>query len=80
MKNSPNYNSELSALLLYRTGYIGKGVICIGPDQAYCPHYQNQNYGQHYRIFGDILTFLFRPNPADKLGHALPPICNLNSL
>src|SRR5580658_4817705 len=56
--------------LLYRTGYIRKCVICVRPNQSYRTHHQNQDHSQHHRIFGYILPLLFRPNPADKFGHA----------
>src|SRR5580698_1234903 len=63
--------------LLHRTGYIGKSVVRVRSDQSYRAHNQNQDHGQHYRVLSNILPRVFRPNPADEFGHALPPAPNL---
>jgi len=66
--------------LLYRTGYCGEGIVGVRSDQADRSYYQDQDDSQHYRVFGDILSFIFPPKPVNELMHVIPPILTLNPL
>ena len=52
-----------------RTGCIRKYVVRVATDQAYRTNHQHQNNGQHYRILGDVLALLVRPQLAKKPIH-----------
>lgn len=61
-------------LLTDSAGRGRKGIVRVTADQADCPDNQNQNYRQHDRVFGDILSFFVGPEFPAELKHAPLPI------
>ena len=53
--------------LLNGTSDTGKHVVSVGSDKTNCADNDDQNYGQHYSVFGNILAFLFAPESAHEL-------------
>lgn len=60
--------------LLDGAGDVGEHSVRIAADQPHCSHDNDQNDGHHDRVFGYILTGLFRPQVAKILSHS-PPVC-----
>jgi hypothetical protein len=62
-------NLSLTLALLNGAGDTGKGIIRIGTDQPYGSYNKDQYHRQHYRVLGNILTAILRPDPANELSH-----------
>jgi hypothetical protein len=69
----PSLSLDLTILgrftLLNRAGCGGKGVVGIASDQPDCPHHQDENNGQHYCIFSDVLAVVAPTELAKKMSH-----------
>ena len=65
-------------VLLDRTRYGGKRIVCVASDQAYRTNDQYQNNGQHHRIFGDVLALVMPPQVAKKMSHLRASDTKLN--
>ncbi len=61
--------------LLKRTRHARKGIIRIGADQPNSANHQHQDDGQHHCVFGNILPFVFTPQPAPVLFMKLSLLC-----
>ena len=47
--------------LLQGAADLREHVVGIGADQTHRPDNNDQNYGQHYRVFGNVLTLFVLP-------------------
>jgi hypothetical protein len=47
--------------LLNRTSDVGENVVGVRADQPNCAHDDYEDYGQHHRIFGYILSAFLAP-------------------
>jgi hypothetical protein len=56
---SGNLKHSSRRVLLYRTRNVREYGIGIATDQTDGTHYNDQNYGHHDRVFGDVLTGIF---------------------
>lgn len=50
-----------SALLDDSATYLREDVVRVRPNESYCPHDDDQNDSQHYRVLGNVLTLFVRP-------------------
>ena len=57
----------LGRCLLDGAADLGEYVVGIRSDESNRADNDDQNYSQHYSVFGDILAFLFAPESAHKL-------------
>jgi hypothetical protein len=55
--------------LLNRTGNIGEHIIRVRADQSNGAYDDYENYGQHYGVFGYILSFVLAPQ-SPKMMHS----------
>src|SRR5712692_4976041 len=52
---------------------LRKHVVGVAADQSDRANHDHQDYREHHRVFGDVLTALFSPKVTDCLDHCLPP-------
>lgn len=53
--------NDASALLDDSATYLREDVVRVRPNESYCPHDNDQNDSQHYRVLGNVLTLFVRP-------------------
>ena len=53
---------------------LRKYVVGVAANQSDRANHDQQDYGKHHRVFGDVLTALFSPKLTDCFDHCLPPI------
>jgi hypothetical protein len=64
--------------LLDRASDVGEYRVRVGADEPNRTYNDYQNHSQHYRVLGDILTCILRPESTEQFPHdPLLPI-NLN--
>ena len=57
------------AKLLNGAANLREDVVGVGPDQANCADYDNENDGQHDGVFRDILAAVIVPQLLKKFCH-----------
>jgi hypothetical protein len=55
--------------LLDRAGGRGKGAIRVRTDQANRTNHQHKNYGEHHRVFRDVLAAFVEAEPGEEIKH-----------
>jgi hypothetical protein len=53
---------------------LRKHVVGVAANQSDRANHDYQDYCEHHRVLGDVLTTLFNPKFTDCLDHRLPPI------
>lgn len=48
----------MAGALMDPAANLRKDLVCVAPDQSDGAHDDDQNYSQHHRVFGKVLTFL----------------------
>ena len=61
-------------LLHHGASDLRKHVVGVAANQSDRANHDHQDYREHHRVFGDVLTVLFSPKLTDCLDHCLPPI------
>jgi hypothetical protein len=51
---------------------LRKHVAGVRPDQPDRPHHNYEDYREHDRIFGNVLTFFVQPEITQRMEHILP--------
>jgi hypothetical protein len=64
---------SLPNLASHRAGDTGKHIVRIAADEPDGSNNNNENDSQHYRVFCDILAFIFRPQRTKTFTHEFFP-------
>jgi hypothetical protein len=59
--------------LLHLAGDLREHVIGVAADQLDRTDHDHQDYRQHHRVLGDILTAFLSPKLTDSIDHVSPP-------
>jgi len=53
---------------------LRKHIVGVAANQSDRANHDHQDYREHHRVFGDVLTALFSTKLTDCFDHCLPPI------
>jgi len=72
----PNSSGILVKRLLrtHLASDLRKHVVGVAANQSDRSNHDYQDYREHHRVLGDVLTALFNPKFTDSFDHCLPPI------
>ena len=68
-----NETAGLFVQLLHLAGDLREHVIGVAADQLDRTNHDDQDYRQHHRVLGDILTAFLNPKLTDSIDHVFPP-------
>ena len=63
-----------AGLVLHLTADLRERVIRAAADESHGADHDDQDYRQHNRVLGDVLTAFISPKLIDRFIHCLPPI------
>src|SRR5208337_3308196 len=61
-------------LLADLAGYLREHVVRVAADQTDGADHDHQNYGEHYRIFCNVLRLFIAPQELPQICHSRTPL------
>ena len=77
IKEAPCQTQRGLIVRLWRTDLasdLRKYVVGVAADQSDRANHDHQDYREHHRVFGDVLTALLSPKLTDGFNHIAPLI------